>query len=154
MDYLDRGSTEKATKEESGARKVEGPERGPGVSRNARAAPPVALIVDDNVDLAKALGMLFKLWGYKVQIRHDGWSALDAARNAHPDVVLLDIGLPGLDGYQVAEQLRKNRGSKHAMLIAMTGFGRFEENGHAGASVFNHRLLKPVSSGVLRQLLP
>lgn len=114
----------------------------------------MALIVDDNVDVAKALGMLLKVWGYKVQITHDGWSALAAARKAHPDVVLLDIGLPGLNGYQVAERLRKEPGSEHAMLIAMTGFGRFEENGHAGASAFDHRLLKPVSSGVLRQLLP
>src|SRR5262249_29594932 len=79
------------------------------------------LVVEDNVEHAALLGELLELWGNQVELAHDGAAALAQAVSSLPDVVLLDIGLPGMDGYQVAEALRGNAATAQTRLIALTG---------------------------------
>src|SRR6185369_3183357 len=108
-----------------------GPEREaahtPETSPFTAARPVRVLVVEDNVDAAESLATLLRLWGHDVRVVHDGLDALDAARSYLPEVVLLDIGLPGLDGYQVAERLRTERGLASTLLVAMTGYGQPED---------------------------
>jgi two-component system CheB/CheR fusion protein len=116
--------------------------------------PPGArvLIVDDNVDTAAGMVRLLKLLGHQVAIAHDGPAALDAARRHRPDVVLLDIGLPGMDGYEVARALR-HEGFTDALLIAVSGYGQDEDFKRSQAAGFNHHLVKPVDFDSLIMLL-
>jgi len=80
------------------------------------------LIADDNRDLAISLSILLKLFSFEVEIVHNGGDAVTAARNRRPDVLLLDIGLPGLDGYQVARRFRSDDLLKHIFIIAVSGY--------------------------------
>ena len=84
------------------------------------------LVVDDSVDSAETLGELLKIWGHDVRLAHDGPGAVAAAREYRPEVVLLDIGLPGMDGFAVATQLRKE-GLGGRMLVALTGYGEQQD---------------------------
>jgi PAS domain S-box-containing protein len=102
------------------------------------------MVVDDNVELAVGLARLLKLLGHDVQMAHDGPTALDAARSFRPEVVLLDIGLPGLDGYQVAEQLRREGCGRNARIIAITGYGHEEDRRRSREAGFDHHLVKPI----------
>jgi PAS domain S-box-containing protein len=111
------------------------------------------LLVEDNLDAAEALSELLKMWGHTVQVAHDGASALAAARRNRPDVVLLDIGLPGMDGYVVAEQLRAVPGHEGVKLVAVTGYGQESDRRRAALSGFDHHLVKPVDPERLRELL-
>jgi signal transduction histidine kinase len=118
------------------------------------AARPVrVLVVEDNLDAAESLATLLRLWGHEVRVVHDGLDALDAARAYQPEVVLLDIGLPGLDGYQVAERLRSEVGLDHALLVAMTGYGQPEDRRRSREAGIQHHFVKPVEPFVLRNLL-
>lgn len=117
-----------------------------------KPAPPPAtptaaglrvLVVDDNVDAALSLGALIELSGHEVQLAHDGSAAIAAARSSAPDLVLLDIGLPGMNGYEVAAQLRQ-AGLARAVLVAVTGYGRAEDIDRARKAGFDHHLTKPV----------
>jgi signal transduction histidine kinase/DNA-binding response OmpR family regulator len=102
------------------------------------------LIVDDNKDSAESLAMLLKLSGCSPQLAHDGHAAVALAKSLRPDVVLLDIGLPGLNGYEVARQLRADDDTKAAFLVAITGYAQ-EENGKlAQTAGFNRHFVKPV----------
>jgi two-component system CheB/CheR fusion protein len=125
-------------------------------AREAPAAVPAAaslrvLVVDDNVDAARALGHLLKLLGHEVALAHDGPAALAAAAAAPPELVLLDIGLPGMDGYAVAERLRA-AGHGRAALVALTGYGQDEHLRRSASAGFDHHLIKPVNLGVLRKI--
>ncbi|HYO12051.1 MAG TPA: ATP-binding protein [Thermoanaerobaculia bacterium] len=111
------------------------------------------LVVEDNIDAAESLATLLRLWNHEVTVVHDGRSALDAARDQHPEVVLLDIGLPGLDGYQVARHLREDVGLDHALLVAMTGYGQPEDRRRSHEAGIHHHFVKPVEPMVLRNLL-
>ena len=111
------------------------------------------LIVDDNVDLTRALTTLLSRFGYEVRAVHDGYSAIEAARTHQPEVVLLDIGLPGMDGYEVARRLRLEEGFHDAMIIAITGYGQEDGYNHSRAEGFNHPLIKPVQIEPLVELL-
>ena len=111
------------------------------------------LIVDDNVDLTLALTTLLSRFGYEVRAVHDGYSAIEAARDHQPEVVLLDIGLPGMDGYEVARRLRLEEGFHDAMIIAITGYGQEDGYNHSRAEGFNHHLIKPVQIETLVELL-
>jgi two-component system CheB/CheR fusion protein len=117
------------------------------------ARPVRVLVVEDNVDAAESLATLLRLWGHDVRVVHDGLDALDAARAYQPEVVLLDIGLPGLDGYQVAERLRDDVGLDHALLVAMTGYGQPEDRRRSREAGIHHHFVKPVEPFVLRNLL-
>ncbi|HEX4961746.1 MAG TPA: ATP-binding protein [Thermoanaerobaculia bacterium] len=119
------------------------------------AEAPLAriLLVEDNLDAAEALGELLRLWGHTVHVAHDGTSALAVARRNRPDVVLLDIGLPGMDGYAVAQQLRAAPGHDAMKLVAVTGYGQEADRRRATLASFDHHLVKPVDLERLREIL-
>jgi len=120
----------------------------------APAEPRRVLVVDDNRDAAQTLAEMLRLWGHEVRIAHDGPEALERAGEWPPEMVLLDIGLPGLDGYQVAERLRKeSRNAREMTLIALTGLGQQEDRARAMAAGFDHHLTKPVKPATLKELL-
>lgn len=123
-------------------------ERESGAVRPARI-----LVVDDNVDLARGLARLLAIHGHEVQIAHDGPTGLDQAKKSKPEIVLLDIGLPGMDGYQVAAHLRREEAVKHATLIAISGYGQEEDRRLAKEAGFDHHLVKPIVSDDLIKLL-
>ncbi|HEV8578343.1 MAG TPA: chemotaxis protein CheB [Thermoanaerobaculia bacterium] len=115
--------------------------------------PRRVLVVDDNVDTAESLALLLRLKGHQVETAHDGPAALAKAHSFHPEVVLLDIGLPGLDGYQVASRLRRRRRTARALLVALTGYGQEEDQHLAREAGFDHHLTKPVDLLVIHELL-
>jgi CheY-like chemotaxis protein len=101
------------------------------------------LIVDDNADAAESLGMLLEARGDEVRIAYDGIEALDVEAVFHPEVVLLDIGMPRLSGYDVAKRIRTGRGGG-VLLIAITGWGQEDDRERAREAGFNHHFTKPV----------
>jgi signal transduction histidine kinase/CheY-like chemotaxis protein len=111
------------------------------------------LVVDDNVDLSRALTTLLSRFGYDARGVHDGQSAIEAARSLRPDVVLLDLGLPGMDGYEVARRLRREEGFHDATIIAITGYGQEDGGRLTHEEGFNHHLIKPVQIETLVALL-
>jgi signal transduction histidine kinase/ActR/RegA family two-component response regulator len=115
--------------------------------------PARILLVEDNVDSADALAELLRLWGNEVEVVHDGATAVERACETRPDVVLLDIGLPGMDGYQVAGRLRSHHHLRDALLVALTGYGQETDRRRSAAAGFDHHLVKPVDLGELQRLL-
>lgn len=111
------------------------------------------LVIDDNVDSARGLVMCLESQGYQVRSSHTGKGGYSAAEDYQPDVVLLDIGLPDIDGYQVAQRLRHNESLSDVTIIAMTGYGGESEKTKAKAAGFNHYLVKPVDLSKLLALL-
>jgi signal transduction histidine kinase len=111
------------------------------------------LVVDDNVDAAQSLAMLLTLEGHQVEVAHDGPAALAAAESFKPDVVLLDIGLPGMSGLEVGQRLREQRGRDGLLLIAMTGFGQEDDRRRSLEAGFDCHLVKPVNTPDLLRLL-
>jgi CheY-like chemotaxis protein/anti-sigma regulatory factor (Ser/Thr protein kinase) len=111
------------------------------------------LVVDDNVDVAESLGQVLKLMGNEVQLAHTGPTALALAQQFVPEVVLLDIGLPGMDGYEVARRLRQLPALRDVLLIAQTGWGQAEDSRRSLDAGFDHHLTKPIDLDVLRRLL-
>lgn len=128
------------------------------------APPPVApapaaakelrvLVVDDNVDAATSLGMVLELLGIDHRVEFSGEGALEAARSFQPDAVLLDIGMPGMDGYEVARRLRMDPVSARATLVAVTGWSQVQDQQRTKAAGFNHHFSKPADIGELQRLL-
>ena len=111
------------------------------------------LIVDDNVDAAESLGMLLDLIGHRVCTIHVGGAALQGAREFEPDVVILDISLPGMSGYQVAAALRNEPAFRNTVLIAMTGWSGEEDRRIAQEAGFDFYLTKPVDAEKISRLL-
>jgi two-component system CheB/CheR fusion protein len=111
------------------------------------------LVVDDNVDAAESTAALLAIWGYETRIAHDGNSVLPAVRSFRPDVVLLDIGLPGRNGFEVARELRALPESPVRLLAAMTGYGQQEDRQRSAAAGFDLHLVKPLDPGQLRATL-
>ncbi len=118
-----------------------------------KVAPRDILIVDDNVDAAESLSTLLRLLGHTVATAHSSHAALEAAQNHTPDVVLLDIGLPGISGLEVARRLRGNLGLTDVLLIALTGYGQEEDRRRSQEAGFNAHLIKPVDLDALNALL-
>lgn len=110
------------------------------------------LVVDDNIDAAESLAMLLQLDGHSTRVAHDGPAALVAAREFLPATVFLDIGLPGMSGYEVARQLRAERGAA-LRLIALTGWGTDDDKRKAQAAGFDRHLVKPVDPTRLAAML-
>ena len=111
------------------------------------------LVVEDNVDAADTLSMLLRLYGHEVQLARTGPTALQMAAASRPDVVLLDIGLPGMDGYQVAQRLREKPELKNVMLCALTGYTPSEaDNQRRQQTGFDHYFVKPVNLETLLEL--
>ena len=111
------------------------------------------LIVDDNVDAAQSLALLLTASGHDVRIAHDGPTAVDAAVEYRPDLALMDIGLPGFDGYEVAQRMRQQSLLEHALLVAMTGYGQEKDRVRSLAAGFDHHLVKPVNFDRVQEIL-
>jgi CheY-like chemotaxis protein len=119
-----------------------------------RLAPPLrVLIVEDNRDAADSLRVLLELSGHEVAVAYDGQAGVKAAREWRPDVVLCDIGLPGLDGYGVAGELRRDPATAQVPLIAITGYGGEQDRKRSREAGFDHHLTKPVDPDDLQPLL-
>jgi CheY-like chemotaxis protein len=124
---------------------VEGP---PRVAMRTRI-----LVVDDNLDSATSMSLLLKLDGHDVKMAHDGPAALACAKAFHPQVILLDIGLPGMSGYEVARELRRDESFADVVLIALTGYGQAEDRRKSKAAGFDHHLTKPLDDDALATVL-
>ena len=111
------------------------------------------LVVEDQPALSRVTVALLEKMGHEVRSAADGPEALLAVREYNPEVVLLDIGLPGMDGYEVARCLRSEMGDDAPMLVAMTGYSQHEVSRHARKAEFDHHLVKPADMGALRELL-
>jgi PAS domain S-box-containing protein len=123
------------------------PAPGPGEPAAVRRV----LVVDDNLDAAQSLATLLKLWGHEVTVAHDGAAALEAVRARASDVILLDIGLPGMSGLEVARQVRGN--PERPLLVALTGYGQEQDRRRSIAAGFDCHLVKPVDLRELRRLI-
>ena len=112
------------------------------------------LIVDDNRDGADSLALLLRMWGYDVRVAYDGVQAVQSARDHRPDCILSDIGMPGMDGYRLAERFRQDESFKGITLIAITAYA---DAGRAQAAGFDHHFVKPADplkvEAILRSLL-
>jgi two-component system CheB/CheR fusion protein len=112
------------------------------------------LVVEDNIDAGDSLSLLLRLYGHEVLVARTGPSALEVASGFQPDVVLLDIGLPGMDGYQVAERLREKPEFKNVLLCALTGFTPSDaDRDRPQQAGFDHHFVKPVDLKKLNELL-
>jgi CheY-like chemotaxis protein/nitrogen-specific signal transduction histidine kinase len=130
------------------------PSAGPAVGTgSAAAAGARILIVDDNVDTAGGMARLLQLAGHDVRVAHDGHQALEIARGFCPRFVLLDIVLPGMDGYEVARQLRDDPRLRDAIIVAVSGYGEEDDRPRSPDAGFDHYLVKPVDYNALRAVI-
>jgi CheY-like chemotaxis protein len=120
---------------------------------NLPALPLRILIMEDLPDAAKSLAILLSLQGHEVAIAPHGQAALEKAEVEQPDVVLLDIGLPGMDGYEVAHRLRQRQADKLPLIIAVTGYGQEEDRRRSAEAGIPLHLVKPVDPELLMCLL-
>jgi len=111
------------------------------------------LVVDDNWDSAESLVMFLRMLGNDVHTAHDGLEAVEVAATFRPDVVLLDIGLPRLNGYEAARQIREKSGTDEIVLVAVTGWGQDEDRRRSREAGFDYHLTKPVDFDALQRLL-
>jgi PAS domain S-box-containing protein len=139
-----------------------GPAPGPEVAATAVPPPsadgrasarPRVLIIDDNKDMARGLCRLLRLLGHEVEAAYDGPAGLDAARSRRPDVVLLDIGLPDMDGYEVARRLRAEPDLPGLRIIAVSGYGQDEDRRRSKEAGMDHHLTKPVDIKSIVELI-
>lgn len=136
---------------------------GSGVQGSGSEAPSPAvvasgrkmriLVVDDNADAAELLAMALEMDGHEVSTAHSGAAALDAIAAYRPDAVLLDIGMPGMDGYEVARRLRQEPALCQVTLVALTGYGQDEDRERTRSAGFDYHLVKPVDMDALREVL-
>lgn len=127
------------------------------MDQNLKVAPADALeilVVDDNRDAADTLALLMKCAGHHVRVAYDGPTALLLAQEQQPEVILLDIGLPKIDGYHVACRLREQPETKDATIVAVTGYGRDGDKARAKAAGFDFHVLKPANAKDLFALFP
>jgi len=117
------------------------------------STPHRVLVVDDNEPSAKTMGWTMELMGYEGRLAKDGPSAIEIARSFCPDVVLLDIGLPGMNGYELCELMHKEPSLKDTIFIAQTGWGQEEHIRRSKEAGFNYHLVKPVNMNDLKKIL-
>jgi CheY-like chemotaxis protein len=110
------------------------------------------LVADDDVDGAETLAIVLRLAGHDVQVAHDGPSTLKIAADFLPEVVFLDVGMPGMDGFETARQLRQVVELDEAVLVALTGYGREEDRQRAVQAGFDHFLVKPTPPKILTDI--
>jgi two-component system, chemotaxis family, CheB/CheR fusion protein len=126
----------------------------PLATASAATTPLRILIVDDNRDSVEMLATLLKFIGHETHTVYDGLAAIEAATMFDPDVILLDIGLPGLNGYEAARRIRERQGQKRRpLLVALTGWGQDEDRRRSEEAGFDAHLVKPVDDAVLARLL-
>jgi CheY-like chemotaxis protein len=133
---------------------------GTGERTRAKGAIPSApqtglkvMVVDDNIDAADTLAMLLNARGHQVYVAYSGAEAVQCARKQKPQVFLLDIGLPDIDGYELARRLREEEGGSEAVLIALSGYGQAQDHSRSKAAGFNHHLVKPAGALEVTALL-
>ena len=119
----------------------------------APSAPIHVLVVEDNVDAAESLVELLELWGLGVRWVADGEAAVREAREHPPQIALIDIGLPGIDGFQVARRIRDLPTAAPPLLVGLTGYGQRADRDHAAQAGFDHYLVKPLDADVLQRIL-
>ncbi len=129
------------------------PEDNGKLAVNPRSSGHRLLVVDDNKDAATTLAMLLRLYGHEVRVAHDGTSALELAKQHRPALIFLDIGMPGMDGYEVARRVRQQPGLENVILAALTGWGQEEDRRRTAEAGFNHHLVKPPEPKMLEGLL-
>jgi PAS domain S-box-containing protein len=129
------------------------PDDEPARALEAPSRPLRVLVVDDSEDTTELLGTLLEMAGHSIQVAHTGPSALEVAAAFRPDAIILDIGLPGLDGYQVAQRLREDPALRSIALIAATGYGQEEDLRRSREVGFDRHLVKPIDPGELQRLL-
>ncbi len=117
------------------------------------ARPLRVLVVDDNKDMVDSLAVLLRAHGYEVCTAYCGLEALEAASAGQPDIILLDIGLPEIDSWQVARRLRGERGLQQALLVAITGYGQEADFARSREAGFDYHMVKPIDPDKLRHLL-
>jgi CheY-like chemotaxis protein len=116
--------------------------------------PPLrVLVVDDHEDTRETLALLLRMWGHEVRLAHDGPSALEASRDFRPQVVLLDIALPRLNGWEVGRRLRQQEGIRPVLLVAVTGYAREQDQVRSREAGFDAHLPKPCDLEELQRLL-
>ena len=132
----------------------------PGAKPGAKGTPDPAparcvrvLVVDDNADTARGMAKLLELSGHVVLVAHNGEDALRVARESRPEVMLLDIGLPGINGYELASMLRREECGRDAVLIAVSGYGEAHARDRSKKAGFNHHLVKPVNFDTIHALI-
>ena len=141
---------------------AEAGEAGAGRASEPQAEPPAAagpeqakkvLVVDDDIAVAQTVGWMLEEIGHEYELIHDGRQAVQAALDFRPDAILLDIGLPVMDGYAVCRALRQQEPFKHTLIIAQSGWGRDEDKASAEEAGFDHHLVKPVAYKELERIL-
>jgi PAS domain S-box-containing protein len=137
-----------AAKRPAGARPAPEGRQEPPTRRSSRI-----LVVDDNVDTAMGMTRLLMLLGHQVRTVHNGAEAIRVAREQSPEFVLLDIGLPEMDGYEVARRLRQEESCRHAVIVAVSGYGQEEDHVRGRLVGFDHHLVKPVDHNALLMIL-
>ena len=123
------------------------------VANNTSVSARKVLVVDDNVDAAMSLAQLLELDGHQSQAVYGALEALECVPQFRPDIVLLDIGLPEMNGYEVAQRLRQMTDLAPMKLIALTGYGQSDDKARALAAGFDAHLAKPVDLGALERML-
>jgi CheY-like chemotaxis protein len=124
-----------------------------GQTEDVRGPSLRVLVVDDNVDAAHTLTVLLKKSGHEVQEANDGPSALEAALGFRPNLIVLDIGLPGMNGFEVAKKIRNEPELAEVVLVAMTGYGQEADKQRSRESGFDHHLVKPASFDDVKRIL-
>lgn len=120
--------------------------------QNMSVAPSCMLVVDDNRDSADTMAMLLEFEGHRTLVAYDGRQAVELAMAERPAVVLLDIGLPNMNGYDACQAMRQN-GLENALIVAMTGYGHDDDRRKSREAGFDAHLVKPVELSTLRELL-
>ncbi len=111
------------------------------------------LVVDDNQDAANSLSMLLRFQGHEVRVAFSGVAALEMTKTYTPDLVLMDIGMPRMDGYETARRIREKPNLKKVVLVALTGWGQQEDRRRTAEAGFNHHLVKPPEPKILEGIL-
>lgn len=111
------------------------------------------LIVEDNRDSADSLQALLEALGYRTQVAYDGEAAVHAAATAPPDVIIMDLGLPGLSGYEAAQQIRAQSPGGRPQIIALTGWGQQSDRQRSAEAGIDHHLVKPLDLTELKRIL-
>jgi CheY-like chemotaxis protein len=111
------------------------------------------LVVDDDRDTADSYRVLLSLWGHRTLVAYDAEAALEAARRERPDLVVLDLAMPGVDGWELARRLRAEPGLEEVVLLAVSGYGQRADRRRSKAVGINRHLLKPIEPELLERLL-